>query len=281
MAQDAPRVFLSYAHDGQEHKDWVEKLATRLQNDGVAVTLDQWDLPLGGDLPGFMSRGLTGADRVLAICTSSYVAKADAGQGGAGYETMILTAQMLGDLTTDRIIPVIRGNDGANLVPVFLSSRLYVDFRSDAAFEEKYAELLEDIHKARAAHHPPLGKNPYDEKTQHTSSNIYEQATVAKRPSDRECADRILGALYDHGIGKTVNMFGDVLKLAGLETEDEEEQERLMNIVASPAGLFGEGLVMCHSLRGNNQGQAIIEVHGTELTARGRRYVENLRAKSE
>ena len=42
-----PRVFVSYSHDSQAHKDWVLKLATRLLANGVEVILDQWDLRLG------------------------------------------------------------------------------------------------------------------------------------------------------------------------------------------------------------------------------------------
>ncbi|TON86748.1 hypothetical protein CGH50_21300, partial [Vibrio parahaemolyticus] len=38
-----PKVFFSYSHDSEEHKAWVLALATRLEENGVAVTLDQWD----------------------------------------------------------------------------------------------------------------------------------------------------------------------------------------------------------------------------------------------
>jgi len=172
MADNAPKVFVSYSHDSQEHKDWVLKLATRLLANGVNIILDQWDLPLGGDLPRFMALGLTGANRVLAICTSTYVAKADAGQGGTGYETMILTAQVLGNVTTDRIIPVIRENEGPNLTPIFLGSRLYIDFRDDTKYEEKYAELVREIHGMKIKPRPPLGTNPFEEKVQYSVPNL-------------------------------------------------------------------------------------------------------------
>ena len=42
-----PRVFLSYSHDCEAHKAWVRRLAERLQEGGVEVTLDQWDLQIG------------------------------------------------------------------------------------------------------------------------------------------------------------------------------------------------------------------------------------------
>lgn len=172
MADNAPKVFVSYSHDSQEHKDWVLKLSTRLVANGVDIILDQWDLPLGGDLPRFMALGLTGADRVLAICTASYVAKADAGEGGTGYETMILTAQVMRNITADRIIPVIRDNEGPGFTPVFLGSRLYVDFRDDARYEEHYGELIREIHGVKISPRPPLGTNPFEERVQYATPNL-------------------------------------------------------------------------------------------------------------
>jgi len=172
MADNAPKVFISYSYDSQKHKDWVLKLSTQLQADGVSVTLDQWDLPLGGDLPRFMALGLTGADRVLAICTATYVAKANAGEGGTGYETMILTAQVMGNVATDRIIPVLRNNNGPDFTPVFFGLRLYIDFRDDAKYEEQYAKLVREIHGMKIKPRPPLGTNPFEEKVQYSTPNL-------------------------------------------------------------------------------------------------------------
>jgi hypothetical protein len=172
MANRAPKVFISYSHVSQAHKDWVLTMATRLVANGVDVILDQWNLSLGGDLPRFMALGLTDADRVLAICSSSYVTKANAGQGGTGFETMILTAQVLGNVTTDRIIPVIRGNETGNLVPIFLSSRIYIDFRDDTKYEERYSELIREIHGVKIRPRPALGKNPFDEQPQYATPTL-------------------------------------------------------------------------------------------------------------
>lgn len=159
--QEAPRVFISYSHDDQGHKDWVLKVATRLVANGVHVLLDQWDMRFGSDLPRFMEAGLTGAGRVLAICSAMYVEKANSGQGGVGYEKMVLTGQLMRAVTSDRIVPVIRNNLSKELLPTFLSSRLYVDFRDDQAFEARYAELLRDIHKQPVTPRPALGPNPF------------------------------------------------------------------------------------------------------------------------
>ena len=141
----APRLFVSYSHDDQAHKEWVLRLADRLVRNGVDILLDQWDLRFGSDLPNFMENGLTGADRVLAVCSSTYVQKANGSQGGVGYEKMILTGQLMRNVTSDRIIPIIRNNSKAEL-PIFLSTRVYSDFRDDGRFEHSYAELIREIH---------------------------------------------------------------------------------------------------------------------------------------
>ena len=76
-----PKVFISYSHDSDAHKAWVLGLATGLRNGGVNVVLDQWDLALGEDISMFMQKGISESDRVLMICSESYVAKAEEGIG--------------------------------------------------------------------------------------------------------------------------------------------------------------------------------------------------------
>jgi len=51
----SPRVFISYASE-PELDEWVLKLATRLEHNGVAVVLDQWDLGVGANLGSFMEQ---------------------------------------------------------------------------------------------------------------------------------------------------------------------------------------------------------------------------------
>jgi TIR domain len=161
MTTSAPKLFISYSHDSEQHKDWVLTLATRLMGNGVDVILDQWDLTLGADLPQFMEHGLTGAKRVLAICTDAYVQKSNDGRGGVGYEKMILTAQLMQNITSDRIIPVVRSGTQVPPVPTFLSSRVYIDFRDNLSFEARYGELIRDIHGQQIKPRPAIGHNPF------------------------------------------------------------------------------------------------------------------------
>ncbi len=156
-----PKVFISYSHDSPEHKRWVSELGAKLRHNGVDAILDQWDLGPGDDVTQFMERGIVDSDRVLVVCTEQYVRKASAGEGGVGYERMIVTAQLVQDLGTDKFIPVIRQASGKEKTPTFLGTRVYIDFRNDSQFESEFDKLIHELHRVPVIEKPPLGKNPF------------------------------------------------------------------------------------------------------------------------
>ena len=158
---EIPKVFVSYSHDSDDHKEWVLQLSTKLRRNGVDVTLDQWDLGAGNDMTLFMEKGVRDSDRVLVICTDAYVRKADAGEGGVGYERMIITAQLVRDVGTAKFIPIIRQSSDAKKVPTFLATRVYIDFTDEDEFDERFDDLLREVSDAPRLQKPRLGKNPY------------------------------------------------------------------------------------------------------------------------
>lgn len=155
-----PRVFISYSHDTAPHKQWILDLATRLRNAGIDAALDQWDLEPGDDLPHFMETQLDRADRVMMVCTENYVAKANSGSGGVGYEKMIVTSSLMKRIDDNKIIPIIR-QKGTSSVPIFLKSKLYIDFSNDNEFEAVIDDLIRAIHGEPLFKKPELGSNPF------------------------------------------------------------------------------------------------------------------------
>lgn len=155
-----PRVFISYSHDSAEHKGWVLDFSTTLRNRGVDAVLDQWDLRPGDDLPHFMETELDKCDYVLMVCTENYVKKANAGEGGVGYEKMIMTSSLLKRIDSNKVIPIIR-QVGNSLRPTFLSSKLYIDFSKDEDVEYSLDELLRTLLNSPLYEKPEIGKNPF------------------------------------------------------------------------------------------------------------------------
>ena len=156
-----PKVFVSYSHDSIQHKAWVLRLATDLVEQGVDVTLDQWDLSLGMDVARFMSEGIRQSEYVLLICSASYVQKAQAATGGVGFEQQIVTGELVSKLDTTKFIPLVRANLGDPKIPGFLGARMYVDFNDDSSYAEKREVLLRELHGAPANVKPPIGANPF------------------------------------------------------------------------------------------------------------------------
>jgi len=177
----APKVFISYSHDSPDHKQWVLELATRLRACGVDATLDQWDLGPGSDLPHFMEQNIANSSRILMICTERYVQKANAGIGGVGYEKMIVTADLMRQIDSSRVIPIIR-QKGTFELPIFLASKLYIDLSTQDQFETGFDQLLRDLLNAPLYVKPPLGTAPHlppAEKAQPTQPSPLTQFMLA------------------------------------------------------------------------------------------------------
>lgn len=162
---NTPTAFISYSHDSPEHKRWVLEFAGELRSNGVDVIIDTWDLRPGDDVPKFMERGVQDSNRVLMICTEKYVAKANDGVGGVGYEAMIVTSELVRDLGTAKFIPIIRQNTGRPEVPTSVSTRRYVDLSDGDNRAAEMDRLLRDLHSV-PPEKPPLGRSPFSDVNQ-------------------------------------------------------------------------------------------------------------------
>ena len=184
---EPPKVFASYSHDSDEHKKWVRKFCTKLRENEVDVTLDQWDLGPGDDRIVFMEKGVRDSDRVLAICTDAYVRKANARERGAGFEGYIITAELVEDLGTDKFIPIIRQSTGKEKTPTFLKPKVYLDFTNDTQFDVSFDQLLREIHGAPLHPKPPLGENPFSKlppEVEISSHSLLEIFEIVESASD-------------------------------------------------------------------------------------------------
>lgn len=176
-----PKVFISYSHDTQEHKKWVLDLATRLRGGGVDAIIDQWELRPGDDLPHFMETHLADSDYVIMVCTETYVEKANKGVGGVGYEKMIITADLLANIDSNKIIPIIR-QSGTHKVPTFLKTKLFIDFSPAGDYEYSFDELVRTFHDAPLFEKPDIGNNPFtpieDIRPEKTGDALRELMTI-------------------------------------------------------------------------------------------------------
>lgn len=159
--KEAPKCFVSYTWESPAHESWVLRLATRLRENGVDVVLDKWDLKLGHDLAHFMETAVRESDFVILVCTPAYAKKANAGEGGAGYEKQIVTGEMFRNENPSKFIPLVRRGSNDEALPTFLKSRNYIDFRNDPDFDSRLMDLLHQLLGVPKFPRPELGKSPF------------------------------------------------------------------------------------------------------------------------
>lgn len=143
---ESPLVFISYSWDSEEHRLWVKGLADMLLSEGVAVLIDQYDLNPGDRLTTFMEKSITDCDRALIICTPQYKSKADERLAGVGYESNIITADILQKHNDLKYIPIIRSGNFDSAMPTYMSGKLAVDLReSNSRYNDSVQDLLATI----------------------------------------------------------------------------------------------------------------------------------------
>ncbi len=152
----APKAFISYSWDDNDHRQWVAGFATRLRYAGVEVTLDQWHAIPGDNLPHFMEDAVRETDFVLLICTPAFTAKANGRTGGVGYEGHIMTAEVFTRHNERKFIPVLRKGEWLEVAPSWLLGKYYIDLRNDPYAEEAFKDLVDTLLGKRPVV-PPVG----------------------------------------------------------------------------------------------------------------------------
>ena len=68
-----PRVFISYSHDSEAHRDRVLELSDRLRCDGIEAMIDQYVQSPPQGWPAWCETEIDIADFVLMVCTETYL----------------------------------------------------------------------------------------------------------------------------------------------------------------------------------------------------------------
>jgi hypothetical protein len=156
-----PQVFLSYSHESDAHSHWVRRLAEDLTRNGVETILDQWHLHVGDDIGAFMEQSLERAAYIVLVCTEPFAQKANDRRGGVGYEQAVFVGELLMSRELrSRFLPILRSGDPSRALPLYLRSRLFIDFRDDGAYAAALDQLLRRVFGAPAFTPPRLGEAP-------------------------------------------------------------------------------------------------------------------------
>ena len=120
----APKVFISYSHDGADHEERVLDLANRLRESGIDAEIDQYETSPGGGWPFWCERKVEEADFVLLVCTQTYRCRFDARDPGKGlgvlYEARTLRQLIYDSGGTNKYIPVLLNGGSPEHIPTIV-----------------------------------------------------------------------------------------------------------------------------------------------------------------
>lgn len=137
-------IFIAYSHDSENHKSWVKRFASDLENMGGFVVLLDQNLPKGSSLTRFMELGLSRADKVLIIGTPEYKRKSELGKGAA-FEGSIISTELMNDIDSIKYYPILRSGTFETSFPTILQGRTGDDFSNDEEYDGKLKIVVDSI----------------------------------------------------------------------------------------------------------------------------------------
>src|SRR5215212_3510696 len=239
MSENIPdnlRTFISYSWSSPEHEEWVLGLATELEESGVDVILDKWDLGEGADKFAFMEKMVTDPSvrKVIAVCDRTYAEKADGRQGGVGTETQIMSKEVYEQVNPadqeQKFVALITEKDenGEPYVPTFLKSRIYIDMSDESLRAESFERLLRWIYGKPLHKRPERGKPPAylleEDKLNLGTGARFRRAEDAVRQNK----DFALGAVHEY-----FDTFADNLETFRIEPEVDDFHDQVIKSIES------------------------------------------------
>ena len=133
-----PRVFISYAHDSDDHLEAVRDLWILLRENGVDARIDRVAAEQRQDWTLWMEEQVAAADRILVVAPPAYKQRAgheaDPDQGrGVQYEARLIRNLFYANQSDlQRFLPVVLPGGSTDDVPTFLSPAIATVYQVSA-----------------------------------------------------------------------------------------------------------------------------------------------------
>jgi SEFIR domain/Protein of unknown function (DUF1257) len=159
-----PKVFVSYSHDSKIHTVRVVELANKLRQDGIDVTIDQYeDTPPQG-WKQWMIDQIKEADFVLIVCTEQYNLRFNSNESknkgrGVEWEGSIIIQEIYNAQGQDfKFIPIALNLGDSKFIPAPLNVATCYQLYNDDGYKSLYRRLTNQP-KLERRELPPIIKS--------------------------------------------------------------------------------------------------------------------------
>lgn|GEM_PF-4582360 len=230
------KVFISYSHDSDEHRQRVLALSDRLNKSGLNCDIDQYinGSPEEG-WPLWMERMLETASYVLVICTETYLnrvqRKEKQGIGkGVKWESLLTYQDIYdNDGLNRKFVPIVYTADDTTFIPKPLRAVSHYNL----SIEDSYEKLLRHLTGQPAAVKPQPGQIPPLAPINHspppspdTLADIHRKVILANSSHQlNQARYELEHYMAEHPHSPDALMLRDRLNIA-IEKEDEQNRTR-------------------------------------------------------
>lgn len=154
--REPPKVFISYSHDSEEHRENVRLLAEKLHKERVDCSIDLYVAhKLTNDWLRWMEREIEEAKFVLIVCTQKYKERADNYIGGVGWEVRIIRGEEYTDHNPNKFITVTFREQDKRYKFSWLHGNLYVLDKDK--YDKEFIRLCRQLTNQPLYQKPSLG----------------------------------------------------------------------------------------------------------------------------
>lgn len=157
------KVFISYSHDSDAHKQRVLELSDQLRENGVDCDVDQYNPAPEQGWPLWMMQSIQQADYVLLVCTETYRKRLELeeekGKGlGVKWEgSLIFNILYRNETFNIKFIPLVFDTENKAHIPNILFGYDYHDLSQPRGYDNLYRHIRGTL----GAEKPLLGKTRY------------------------------------------------------------------------------------------------------------------------
>jgi hypothetical protein len=236
-ASNPSKIFISYSHDSEDHREQVLKLADRLRDEGINCRIDRYEEAPSQGWAKWMMDEIDAAKFVLIICTEQYDrrfrGKEEIGKGkGATWEGTIVTQALYDSQgSNSKFIPVLLNSNDEGFVPLPLRSSNIYKLDRENGYQLLYRRLT-DQHETPA---PPLGtvtKLPVRDRGQNVQGNSSPKpkpSSPPAQPSTARVRRLVEDALTDDDLSNLCQ--DDFLKVYRQFTTGQTKSQRIRDLV--------------------------------------------------
>lgn len=216
------KVFISYAHEDENYKEWVKSFADKLIKHGINVTLDQYDLHLTDNITHFMEKSIAESNFVILLLSKNYITKANERVGGVGYEIDLTTGEIFVNKSRSKFVPILVKVD-FNSSPSFLKGFSSLKIDNLFSYDETYLELYAYITNQPLQKKPSIGKIiPIDELKSQTIQNKIDIESLCKKYNLFNYAHTKLVLTLTNFNGKKINELFPIFQKYFLKSQSNQ-----------------------------------------------------------